>query len=115
MMHRSLILATGLAVVALVACTTPFVSDGPANTPVARGQVLAATHCAACHAIATTGDSPNPIAPPLRTLAQIYPVDSLEEAFGEGIVVGHPAMPQFQFPPDHVRDLLAYLKSIQTG
>jgi mono/diheme cytochrome c family protein len=40
-------------------------------------------------------------------------VDSLEEAFAEGISVGHPAMPQFAFAPDDVRALVAYLQSIQ--
>ena len=39
-------------------------------------------------------------------------VENLEEALGEGIVVGHPEMPQFQFSPQNVGALVAYLKSL---
>jgi hypothetical protein len=40
-------------------------------------------------------------------------VSDLEEALAEGISVGHPAMPEFQFAPDDVSDLVGYLQSIQ--
>ena len=61
-----------------------------------RGRVFAQTNCAMCHAIGRTGDSPLAIAPPFRTLHKRYPVDDLEESLAEGIVTGHPTMPQFQ-------------------
>ena len=46
-------------------------------------------------------------------LGQRYPVESLEEALGEGILSGHPDMPEFRFPANDVGAIVAYLKSIQ--
>lgn len=54
------------------------------------------------------------MAPPFRTLSQNYPLNSLEEAFGEGILVGHPDMPEFLLEPAQIDHLLAYLNSIQS-
>jgi hypothetical protein len=48
-------------------------------------------------------------------LSRNYRVDALEEALAEGISVGHPAMPQFQFAPADVTALVTYLQSIQTN
>lgn len=78
-----------------------------------RGFVFAKTHCAECHAIGPYGDSPLAIAPPFRTLHERYALEELEEAFAEGIVTGHPTMPQFQLDPAHTNDLIAYLKTLQ--
>ena len=52
-------------------------------------------------------------APAFRTLGQRYPVESLEEALGEGFMSGHPDMPEFKFDADDVGAIIAYLKSIQ--
>ena len=57
--------------------------------------------------------SPLKVAPPFRTLHERYPVESLEEALGEGIVTGHPTMPEFQLDPGQVRDVVTYLKSLE--
>lgn len=81
---------------------------------VARGRGVAEVFCVSCHAIGTTGESPLDAAPPFRTLAESYPVNALEEAFAEGVLVGHPAMPEFQFQPQDIDALVAYLQSIQT-
>lgn len=64
------------------------------------GQRLAEANCSRCHAVGRTGESPLPIAPPFRTLHTRYPVENLAEAFAEGIVVGHPTMPEFRLDPD---------------
>jgi hypothetical protein len=53
------------------------------------------------------------VAPPFRTLHRRYPVDSLAEALAEGIVTGHPMMPEFQLDPGQVGDVIAYLKTLQ--
>ena len=53
------------------------------------------------------------IAPPVRTLHRRYPVESLEEALAEGIVTGHPTMPQFRLDPDHLADVIAFLKWLE--
>ena len=69
--------------------------------------------CARCHAVGKTGLSPLQAAPPFRTLHTRYPVESLEESLGEGIVTGHPAMPEFRFDSEQVGDVIAYLKSLE--
>lgn len=80
-----------------------------------RGAALARKNCATCHAVGRSGASPNPKSPPFRELSRRYPLSNLEEALGEGIVVGHEGldMPQFRFDSAQVEALLAYLGSIQ--
>jgi mono/diheme cytochrome c family protein len=80
---------------------------------VAEGRRLAETMCAGCHAIGVEGDSRQPIAPPFRELSERYPINQLEEAFGEGILVGHPMMPTYQFSEAQIDALIAYIQSIQ--
>lgn len=80
-----------------------------------QGEAIAEANCGRCHAVGRAGGSPNPKSPPFRYLARKYPLSNLEEALGEGIVVGHEGqeMPQFQFDAKEVEALLAYLASIQ--
>lgn len=78
-----------------------------------QGRRLALLYCAECHAIDKVSPSPLRIAPPFRTLHERYPVETLEEALAEGIVTGHPSMPQFQFEPDQINDLIGFLKSLE--
>ena len=80
---------------------------------IARGHQIAQTYCSRCHAIGATGASHHPVAPPFRTLSRNYPVSDLSEAFAEGILVGHPDMPEFRLEPPAIEDLLSYLQSIQ--
>ncbi len=95
----------------LLAAATPALAQD--DDLVAQGQALAQENCARCHAIGPEGDSTLPIAPPFRTLSERYPIDDLEEALAEGIVSGHPAMPEFVFEPDEIAALIAYMKSVQ--
>jgi cytochrome c len=78
-----------------------------------RGEALMARLCAGCHAVGRAGASPHVDAPPFRVLGRRYPVEALEEALGEGIVSGHPDMPEFKFSPADVGAVVAYLNSIQ--
>ena len=78
-----------------------------------RGEALLARNCASCHAVGRTGDSPQKLAPTFRSLGQRYPIESLEEALGEGIMSGHPDMPEFSFDAADVGAIIAYLNSIQ--
>ena len=85
-----------LAALALVICWTL----APAKAAnVAQGRRLALLCCARCHAIDKVSPSPLTIAPPFRTLHERYPVEMLQEALAEGIVTGHPTMPEFRFEP----------------
>ena len=83
------------------------------NVTVARGQTIVELYCARCHATGPTGDSANKAAPQFRLLSQKYPIKTLAEAFAEGIVTGHPDMPEFQFLPKEIDEILAYLQSLQ--
>ena len=78
-----------------------------------RGLTLARANCARCHSIDKVTASPLNLAPPFRELHNRYPVESLEEALGEGIVTGHPNMPEFRLDPGQVGDLISYLKWLE--
>ncbi|HYF07320.1 MAG TPA: cytochrome c [Acetobacteraceae bacterium] len=80
-----------------------------------RGEALARANCGACHAIGPSGASPVPRAPAFRDLHRRYPVEHLTEALAEGIVTGHPGMPDFRLEPEQIEDLIAYLRSLQRG
>ena len=82
-------------------------------TDAARGHALARANCAMCHAVEKTGESPHNKAPPFRVLHQRYPVESLEEALAEGIVTGHPDMPEFKLEPSQIGDFIAYLRTLE--
>src|SRR5215471_13932114 len=101
-----------LIMAALLASQLPGATSANAAN-VEQGRRLASLYCAKCHAIDKVSPSPLTIAPPFRTLHERYPVDTLQEALGEGIVVGHPTMPQFRFEPDQIGDFLAFLKTLE--
>jgi cytochrome c len=86
-----------------------------AQSGVERGRLIAERNCSRCHAVGRAGESPNPKSPPFRTLAQRYPLKDLEESMAEGLMVGHegPEMPVFEFRPQQIADLMAYLGRIQ--
>ncbi|MCC5977830.1 MAG: cytochrome c [Salinarimonas sp.] len=80
------------------------------------GRALLAENCASCHAIDATGTSPIPEAVAFHEISERYPVQALEEALAEGIMVGHdgvPQMPEFRFDAIQIGDIVAYLESIQ--
>jgi cytochrome c len=80
---------------------------------VEQGRRLARLYCSRCHSIDKVSPSPLSIAPPFRKLHERYPVETLQEALGEGIVTGHPSMPEFRFDADQVGDFIAFLKSLE--
>jgi cytochrome c len=90
--------------------TTPALAVSPSEQ---RGQTFARNNCARCHSIDKVTESPLKIAPPFRILHKRYPVESLAEAFAEGIQTGHPTMPEFRLDPDQIHDLLSYLKTLE--
>jgi mono/diheme cytochrome c family protein len=84
-----------------------------ADSDPAEGGALLQKNCGSCHATGRSDVSRQKDAPAFRTLGQRYPIDSLEEALAEGIMSGHPDMPEFSFDADQVGAIIAYLKSIQ--
>lgn len=103
-------IASGGLLIAIVqaCCAAPAAASNPQ-----QGKRLALTYCAKCHAIDKVSPSPLRIAPPFRTLHKRYPVETLQEALAEGIVTGHPTMPEFSFDADQVGDFIAYLKTLE--
>lgn len=103
-------LASLLAAISLGGCMSHLEPE-PASSP--PGRELVARNCGACHAISRSDTSAHPAAPALRHLSRSYPVLALEESLAEGIMVGHPDMPEFQFEPDEIDAIISYLQSIQ--
>lgn len=102
------------AAVAILALLSPPAGAEEALSPAAqRGLVFVRTHCAKCHSVDRVSQSPLPVAPPFRRLHERYPVETLQESLAEGIVTGHPSMPEFQLDPGQVGDVIAYLKSLE--
>jgi cytochrome c len=104
-------LAAGILVL-LAACAAEAPAAGTETALVERGHALAVRNCGQCHAVEREGRSPLPAAPPFRTLEGRYPIESLAESLAEGIISGHPAMPERAFAPDEVDALLAYLATL---
>ena len=106
----------GAAIVAMALMALLGVSAGSAQTfspEEQRGLVFVQTNCARCHAIGKLGGSPIAEAPPFRTLHNSYPVESLAEALAEGIMTGHPSMPEFRLDPGQAQDVIFYLKTLE--
>ena len=104
-MIRSLCILASL----LILVQPGFSQDGRAQ----RGRVFVQTHCAQCHAIGRIGESPLTIAPAFRELHKRYPVDTLPESLAEGIVTGHPTMPEFRLDVAQINDVISYLKTLE--
>jgi cytochrome c len=100
-----------LAIGCLAGLTSPVAAED--ETSLKRGEALMARLCAGCHAVGRTGASPHADAPPFRLLGRRYPIEALEEALGEGLVSGHPDMPEFKFSAADVGAVVSYLNAIQ--
>ncbi len=103
----------GVALMATVLLPQTASSEEALSPQAQRGLVFVRAHCAKCHSVDRVGPSPLKIAPPFRTLHERYPVETLQESLAEGIVTGHPTMPEFQLDPGQVGDVIAYLKSLE--
>jgi len=108
MKHHNSLLAASIIALGLSAVQ----GHADENNLAAEGRVLAQKHCARCHAVDRDDQSTLPVAPPLRSFASKWPLESLEEALAEGIVTGHPDMPVFQFKPPQIAALIEYLHEI---
>jgi cytochrome c len=106
---RMIALTLALASAASLCIASAALGQG---TAVKRGETIVTRDCGPCHATARTGESSHSEAPVFRTLNKRYPIESLEEALGEGFVTGHDT-PEFVFERTDVGAIIAYLKSIQ--
>lgn len=101
------------------ACASLALSSGPCAAEddglAARGRTLLEDKCARCHAIGLADTSAHPEAPPFRIVLDRYPAEALEESLAEGIVSGHPDMPEIAFDPDEIAAIIAHLKSLSSA
>jgi cytochrome c len=96
-----------LAVPVLLGLGGPGAAQGTA-----AGRDLAQSLCARCHAVGGADPSPMPNAIPFRELKTRYPVEHLAESLAEGMIAGHPDMPEVQLPPDSIDSFIAYLRTL---
>jgi mono/diheme cytochrome c family protein len=87
-------------------------SDSVDTDTVAKGRAIIEANCARCHAIGMEDSSHHEEAPPFRVVVTRYPPEDLAEALAEGIVSGHPDMPEFVFQPAEIEAILAYLGTL---
>lgn len=96
-------------VILLFLTATPAVLFAGDMDDVTIGRGLAERNCARCHSIEAAGESPFRPAPPFRTIHENYVEGELEDAFNDGIVVAHPAMPDWNMTPGQARALAAFI------
>lgn len=116
---HSLHLTAALLLVALTSACASRAEPPPPAAEVAslgvaidRGEAVARLGCAACHAIGPTGASPAPMAPPFRALAQDLPAPLLEDRLLLISDLGHQEMRPVGLDPSEVRDLVAYIETL---
>lgn len=106
-------LAAILTALALGACAgSP--DAAPPGDPV-EGRKVAGELCASCHSVEAAGESPNPVAPPLRIVLASYDPERLAEDLENAVAIRHLEMPRFYFGGNHARDVVAYIETIQTA
>lgn len=84
-----------------------------ARMSVHEGRVIVRVLCSGCHAVGAKGISPNPKAPPFRTLTNRYPLLSLREPLSRGIAAPHAQMPRFKISNADIDRIVAYLNSLR--
>lgn len=89
---------------------SPFAVDN--DVLALEGQRLVEVNCSRCHATGATGDSPNPKAPPFRTVSRRHPSLALREPLSRGIAAPHDEMPHFKVTDADVDKIIAYINSL---
>ena len=103
------VLRPALVALSLIALAQPALAAESDLVKIGHGRLLVERNCGMCHAVGRAGESRDPQAPPFRRLHERFDVEELGEALAEGILTGHPAMPEFRFEPDEVVAIIAYL------
>lgn len=100
----ALVVVVGVVLAASAATADPSLVDA--------GRHALDTRCSRCHAIGPDGRSPLAQAPPFRELMMRYPPENLAEALAEGIMSGHPDMPEYVLSPEEIEAVMAYLHTL---
>lgn len=102
-----------LIAAAAIAVGAPCLSQAQTDA-VSKGRLLLEANCVRCHAIGMDDESKHKEAPAFRVVVTRYPPDNLAEALAEGIMSGHPDMPEFVFEPAEIEAITAYLGSLNS-
>lgn len=86
---------------------------GP-GTAAERGGDLAQRSCAGCHAVSLQGQSPRMNAPAFRDLRIRYNQASFQHRMAEIAEGGHYDMPALRLEASEVRDVAAYIESLES-
>lgn len=78
-----------------------------------RGDAIARTQCVACHALGASTRSPNAGAPAFVEVARKYRSLRLEWELEAISDVGHYSMPTKRLTAAEIRDLTAYVRSLE--
>ena len=110
LMHKRLAMPL-ISAAFMFGATIAYAEDSDDKT-VERGHELLKANCSRCHAITMDDSSAHEEAPPFRVVVTRYPPRDLAESLAEGIISGHPDMPEFVFQPPEIEAILAYLDSL---
>lgn len=78
-----------------------------------RSKAMLEEMCGRCHAVGTTGRSPNPLAPTFRSFSEkLYDTDMVQR-LQDGLTTIHREMPTFRFNAHDAAAAVNYLRSIQ--
>jgi mono/diheme cytochrome c family protein len=113
-MATRFVVVVGLAA-ALAACATESRNGVPAPGPtvaVERGAALATRDCGGCHALGLVGDSPRSMARPFRDMDLRYNAISFERRMAEMAGRGHHEMPPVRLTTSEIRDIAAFIESL---
>lgn len=103
---------TAALYLAVLASSAPAATAALDPATLKKGEALLQTHCSRCHAVGKDGASHHIKAPPFRMVMERYAAENLAEALAEGIISGHPDMPEFVFQPEDIDAIIGYLDSL---
>jgi len=107
-------LASALAVLLSGCALTQGLRVGfPTAARIERGESVAQTVCAACHAVRPGQKSPRADAPNFVMISQRYTARGLGRELEAVVEVGHFGMPVIRITPDDQQDLIAYVMSLK--
>ena len=103
-----------LRMLAALVCLMPLLGAAQArDAKQARAKATLEDLCGRCHAVSTTGNSPNPLAPPFRNFGEkLYDTDMVQR-LQDGLTTVHKEMPTFRFSREDAGAAVNYLRSIQ--
>ena len=92
---------------------TSFLAAPALSADIDHGRRLVEANCGKCHAVGFEDDSAHESAPPLRSLWQRFPVETIDEMLLANVRPEHPDMPTFKVTPTQAADIAAYVASLQ--